>query len=192
MRVYVQVPVSGRDFEEALKECDERCTDIAAKGHEAVNPLRVLDIPRDTASREAIGQCVALLMTCDAIYAHPNVTDPSEKEKISAGCLAEACAALAYGLKFIWDNKHDDGEVMNTTEKDPQNAKQLIATTTLYKVCDTALILRDRPGEHFGSTIWGNPARIAGMIARKMEEGNWAVIFELANSMKKTKDTVWN
>ena len=33
MRVYVQVPVSGRNYDEALKECDERCTDIAAKGH---------------------------------------------------------------------------------------------------------------------------------------------------------------
>lgn len=105
MRVYVQVPVSGRDFEEALKECDERCTDIAAKGHDAVNPLRVLDLPRDTASREAIGQCIALLMTCDAIYVHPNVTAPKNREDISAGCLAEACAALAYRLKFFYDNR---------------------------------------------------------------------------------------
>ena len=57
------MPVTGRDFEEALRGCDERCTTIAAKGHDAVNPLRALDLPRETPSREAIGKCVALLWT---------------------------------------------------------------------------------------------------------------------------------
>lgn len=184
MRIYVQVPVSGRNFEEALKECDERCTDIATKGHDAVNPLRVLDLPRDTASREAIGRCIALLMTCDAIYVHPNVTEPGSQEDLSAGCLAEACAALAYDLKFIWDNKHADGSLDAAEESGDRCAEQLVATTALYKVTPTGLILRDRPGNNFGSSIWGDPIKIAEMIAAKrVNNADYKKVFRLAELM---------
>lgn len=189
MRVYVQVPVSGRDFEEALKECDERCTNIATKGHDAVNPLRVLDLPRDTASGGAIGQCIALLMTCDAIYVHPNVTKPENREDISAGCLAEACAALAYGLKFFYDDRYDDGSLDATKESGDSCAEQTVATTALYKVTPTALILRDRPGDNFGSSIWGNPITISTMIASKrVNEKNYAKVFRMAELMLEQLD----
>lgn len=175
------MPVSGRDFEEALKECDERCTNIAAKGHDAVNPLRVLDLPRDTTSRGAIGQRIALLMTCDAIYVHPNATKPENREDISAGCLAEACAALAYGLKFFYDNRHDEGSLDATGESGDSCAEQLVATTALYKVTPTALILRDRPGDKFGSSLWGNSLTISAMIAsKKVNEKIYAKVFRLA------------
>lgn len=190
MRVYVQVPVSGRNFEEALKECDKRCTDIATKGHDAVNPLRALDLPRDTPSIEAIGKCIALLMTCDAIYVHPNVTDPENQEDISAGCLAEACAALAYGLKFIWDTKHDDGSLDAAEESGDRCAEQLAATMALYKVTPTALVLRDRPGNNFGSSIWGNTIIIAEMIAAKRaRDAEFNKIVRLAEIMVAAKTT---
>lgn len=184
MRVYVQVPVTGRNFEEALRECDERCTTIAAKGHDAVNPLRVLDLPLETTSREAIGKCVALLMTCDAIYAHPNVTNPEDKKDISSGCLAEACAALAYGLKFIYDHYGDDGNLDVAKECDDAYAEQLVATTGMYKVTPTCLILRDRPGDKFGSSIWGNAFNIAMMISAKINQGGEIKrVFEIAQLM---------
>lgn len=184
MKVYVQVPVTGRNFEEALRECDERCTEIAAKGHEAVNPLRVLDLPRETTSREAIGKCIALLMTCDAIYAHPNVTNPDDKKDISEGCLAEACAALAYGLKFIYDNKHDDGQVDVAAECDDACAEQLVASMALYKVTPSGLILCDREGDKFGSLIWGSVVSISGMLAGKINNNkNYKTIFDIAQMM---------
>lgn len=190
MRVYVQVPVSGRNFEEALKECDKRCMDIATKGHDAVNPLRVLDLPRDTASREAIGRCIALLMTCDAIYVHPNATEPGSQEDISAGCLAEAHAALAYDLKFIWDNKHADGRVDFAIECDDACAEQLVATTAMYKVTPTALILRDRIGDKFGSSYWGNLITMAEMIAAKrVNDENYENVFRMAELMVAAKTT---
>ena len=175
------MPVTGRNFEEALRECDERCTAIAAKGHNAVNPLRALDLPRETPSREAIGKCVALLMTCDAIYAHPNVTNPDDKKDIiSEGCLAEACTALAYGLKFIYDNFHD-GIVDVAIECDDACSEQLVATTAMYKVTPTCLILHDRPGDKFGSSIWGNAFNIAGMLSAKInQEGEFKKVFEIA------------
>lgn len=185
MRVYVQVPVSGRSFEEALKECDERCTDIAAKGHEAVNPLRVLDLPSETTSREAIGKCVALLMTCDAIYAHPSITNAQDKEHISSGCLAEACAALAYGLKFIYDEYHDDGSVELTKDCEDGCAEQGVATTALYKVTSSGFVLRNRPGERFGSSIWGNKITIANMLAVKIKnDKKFKLVFDMAEIMK--------
>lgn len=185
MRVYVQVPVTGRNFEEALRECDERCTEIAAKGHEAVNPLRVMDLPRDTPSREAIGKCIALLMTCDAIYAHPNVTNTDDKNDISEGCLAEACAALAYGLKFIYDFNHDDGQVEVAAECGDACAEQLVASMALYKVTPSGLILRDRPGDCFGSSIWGSAFNIAMMISTKTnQEGVLKKVFEIAQLIR--------
>lgn len=178
------MPVTGRNFEEALRECDERCTEIAAKGHEAVNPLRVLDLPRDTPGREAIGKCIALLMTCDAIYAHPNVTNTDDKNDISEGCLAEACAALAYGLKFIYDINHDDGQVEVAAECGDACAEQLVASMALYKVTPSGLILRDRPGDCFGSSIWGSLVSISGMLAGKINNNkNYKTIFDLARTM---------
>ena len=185
MKVYVQVPVTGRNFEEALRECDERCTTIAAKGHNAVNPLRALDLPLETLSREAIGKCVALLMTCDAIYAHPNVTNPKDKKDISAGCLAEACAALACGLKFIYDEYGDDGSLDVAAECDDECAEQLVATTAMYKVTPTCLVLHDRQGNQFGSSIWGNVFNIAMMISAEInQEGEFKKAFELAQLMR--------
>lgn len=186
MRVYVQVPVTGRNFEEALRESDERCAEIAAKGHEAVNPLRVLDLPLEPTSREAIGKCIALLMTCDAIYVHPNVTNPDDKKDISEGCLAEASAALAYGLKFIWDYDHDDKEgVEVAAECDDACAEQLVATTALYKVTPSCLILRDIEGDKFGSSIWGNSFKIAMMLSTKInQEGEFKKTFEIAQLMR--------
>lgn len=186
MRVYVQVPVTGRTFEEALRECDERCETIAAKGHDAVNPLQALDFTKDTPSREAIGKCIALLMTCDAIYAHPNVTNPSEREKISSGCLAEACAALAYGLKFFYDDFHDNEEDVDVaTECDDDNAEQFVATTALYKVTPSGLILCDREGYKFGSSIWGNVFNIAMMLSAKINQGGeFKKAFEIAQLLR--------
>lgn len=184
------MPVSGRNFEEALKECDERCTDIAAKGHDAINPLRVLDLPRDTASREAIGRCIALLMTCDAIYVHPKVTEPENREDISAGCLAEASAALAYDLKFIWDDKHDDGSIDAAEDSGDRCAEQIVATMALYKVTPAALVLRDRPGNKFSSSIWGNSIKIAEMIAAKrVNDADYEKVFHLAELMVAAKIT---
>ena len=185
------MPVTGRNFEEALRECDERCTEIAEKGHNAVNPLRVLELPRDTPSREAIGKCIALLMTCDAIYAHPNVTDPKDKKDISEECLAEACAALAYGLKFIYDFNHEDGQVDVAAECGDACAEQLVATTALYKVTPACLILRDREGDEFGSSIWGNAFKIAMMLSAKInQEGDFKKILESAQLINTL--TEWN
>ena len=43
MKVYVQVPVTGREWKEALREADALSEKVTAAGHEAVNPLRLMD-----------------------------------------------------------------------------------------------------------------------------------------------------
>ena len=43
MKVYVQVPVTGREWKEALREADALSEKVVAEGHEAVNPLRLMD-----------------------------------------------------------------------------------------------------------------------------------------------------
>ena len=124
-------------------------------------------------------------MTCDAIYAHPSITNVPDKEHISSGCIAEACAALAYELKFIYDDYHDDGSIERTKDCEDGCAEQVVATTALYKVTPSGLVLRDRPGKKFGSSIWGDPITIANMISVKRKKNkDFDLILNMSEMIK--------
>ena len=114
MKVYVQVPVTGREWKEALREADALSEKVVAAGHEAVNPLRLMDngqleapetiAPSASETARAMGRSVEALLGCDALLLHPAAADTKEcstEVRYSKGCRTEALAAITYGLRVL-------------------------------------------------------------------------------------------
>lgn len=95
MRVYVQVPIAGRDYEEAKEEAIQRAFLVERVGFDTLMPFEVVDDP-DVPVNKAMGECIEELLKCDAILAHPwAVRNRGVKEgaPYSKGCALELLAA---------------------------------------------------------------------------------------------------
>lgn len=98
MKIYVQVPITGRALDEARKEAAELAAKVREAGHEAVTPFD-LGIAEDATSQQALPRCIEALLTCDALLMHPaNVNRSSNDDLPSRGCMVEAMTAMTYHL----------------------------------------------------------------------------------------------
>ena len=98
MKIYVQVPITGRALDEARKEAAELAAKVREAGHEAVTPFD-LGIAEDATSQQALPRCIEALLTCDALLLHPANTDRGvHKDLPSRGCMVEALTAMTYHL----------------------------------------------------------------------------------------------
>lgn len=97
MRVYVSVPISGRDINDAKKQAESVKNILRYAGHEVITPFDVVPNPPRIPEREQYAYCmgkdVEALLTCDAIAMCEGWQD-------SKGCRAEHHIAMIYGLKF--------------------------------------------------------------------------------------------
>lgn len=89
MKVYVSIPITGKDYEEQKQHAREVAERLARDGHEAVTPFDIVESP-ETPYNEAIGKCIAALLKCEAVYMCEQWSD-------SKGCWAEYQAARVYG-----------------------------------------------------------------------------------------------
>lgn len=101
MKIYISIPISGRNIEDAKEEAASIATSIKEKGHTCVNPF---DIVPETDGREPkysdyIGEDMKHLLECDAIFLSCNWGN-------SKGCRLEYNAALIYG-KTVFKNLKD-------------------------------------------------------------------------------------
>ena len=154
MKVYVQVPVTGREWKEALREADALSEKVVAEGHEAVNPLRLMDngqsgapetiAPSASETARAMGRCVEALLGCDALLLHPAATDTGEcptEVRYSKGCRTEALAAITYGLRVL--TLSEEGRL----EEDTTRAHRAgVVIRSLGMVSDGYLAVNDRGG----------------------------------------------
>lgn len=98
MKIYVQVPITGRALDEARKEAAELAAMVREDGHEAVTPFD-LGIAEDATSQQALPRCIEALLACDALLLHPaNVNRTTDKDLPSRGCMVEALTAMTYHL----------------------------------------------------------------------------------------------
>ena len=98
MKIYVQVPITGRALDEARKEAAELAAKVREAGHEAVTPFD-LGIAEDATSQQALPRCVEALLACDALLLHPaNVNRSTDDDLPSRGCMVEALTAMTYHL----------------------------------------------------------------------------------------------
>ena len=178
LSVYVQVPVTGRPWVEALREADARCRAVEAAGHVAVNPLRLADngangadeapetmAPTREATARAMGRCVEALLGCDALLLHPAATDTREcptEVRYSKGCRTEALAAITYGLRVL--TLSEEGRLEEDTTRFHRCS---VVMRSLGMVSDGYLAVADR-GEHSGSSVFGKTMDLAATLANEM------------------------
>lgn len=88
MKIYISLPITGRDIEEVEADCIYAKGVIQKLGHEAVSPLEL--VHRDPEDYEAvIGTDITALLCCDAVL-FLNGWQQSQ------GCRLERAAALIF------------------------------------------------------------------------------------------------
>lgn len=96
MRIYISIPMSGRDLDTQRAVATEAAERIKSLGHEPVNPFDTPEAPpgMDDNTKYAyyMGEDVKRLLACDAIYMCSGWTE-------SKGCMAELLVADIYNLK---------------------------------------------------------------------------------------------
>lgn len=107
MRIYVATPINARHektFEEKREMAAHRCELLKKMlreefaGAEIITPFDVNPIDVPIEENEAIGKCVAAVLTCNAIYL-------DHAWQSSKGCNLEYRAAKIYGLIiYEYDN----------------------------------------------------------------------------------------
>lgn len=105
MKIYVQVPITGRALDEARNEAAELAAKVREAGHEAVTPFD-LGIAEDATSQQALPRCIEALLDCDALLLHPaNRERTVDGDLPSRGCMVEALTAMAYHLEiYVTEN----------------------------------------------------------------------------------------
>lgn len=175
MKVYVQVPVTGREWKEALREADALSEKVTDAGHEAVNPLRLIDngqlgapetmAPTREATARAMGRCVEALLGCDALLLHPAAADTGEcptEVRYSKGCRTEALAAITYGLRVL--TLSEEGRLEEDTTR---FLRASVVMRSLGMVSDGYLAFVDR-GERSSSSMFGKAMNLASTLANEM------------------------
>lgn len=94
-KVYISLPITGRDIEEVEAEC------VFAKGmleKEGFIPVSPLDVScnHDAPYSEHMGKDIAALLECDAVFFLRGWQD-------SKGCNAEFEIAKIYGKKIMFE-----------------------------------------------------------------------------------------
>ena len=89
MKVYVSIPITGKDYDEQVKHAVEVKAALSNDGHDAITPFDVVKSP-ETPYNESMGKCIEALLGCEAIYL-------CEHWATSRGCCAEYQVARVYG-----------------------------------------------------------------------------------------------
>lgn len=98
-KMYVQVPVTGRDWDEACEEAKKLAAAVEMSGKWlAVTPFD-LGIEKTATPEVALPQCIATLLACDALLLHPANDDTEYGKPLpSRGCMVEALTAMTYDM----------------------------------------------------------------------------------------------
>lgn len=88
MKIYISLPISGKNIEEVRQRINAAKEIIISHGHTPVSPLEVSP-NAESSYAEHMGKDIAALLECDGIM----LLDGCEK---SQGCKLECMAALIY------------------------------------------------------------------------------------------------
>lgn len=184
-KMYVQVPVTGRDWAEAREEAKKLAEAVKSSGEwEAVTPFD-LHLAEDATPEVAIPRCIEAMMMCDALLLHPANDDMELGKPLpSRGCMVEALTAMTYDIP-IYTMGADGPEEMPDYDV-TKIPNPLIAT--LVKGYLMICTYRENPKEYYGGTsIVGNIKALAVQVAMAMTENNdpTARVLRLANDLCK-------
>ena len=97
MRIYISIPISGKDLATQQRKALEIAEKLRQLGHEPVSPLPPPEAPSGLSEKEKyayyMGRDVERLLLCDAVF----LCDGWNRSK---GCRLEVQAALLYGMRL--------------------------------------------------------------------------------------------
>lgn len=180
--MYVQVPIAGRDYEEAKMEVLRRAELVENAGFLAMTPFEVVNYP-NAPTGEAMGKCIGELLSCDAILAHPWAERNRRGEEgapYSKGCALELLAAAIYGVEIYELN--DDGELEQATV-----IARKAAAEVLYDLAEHLLMFMSCGEKCLDYQAKGKLLKQATMVADAMvEDDAMKVIYEMEGTLVKT------
>lgn len=93
MKVYVSIPISGKDYD-TQKELAERVKgQLENEGHQVVTPFEIIT-DKSTPTHRAMGKDIEALLTCDAAIFLDGWNE-------SKGCMLERSACKIYGIEIL-------------------------------------------------------------------------------------------
>ena len=101
MKVYISIPIAGRDIAAQRELADAVAKVLAASGHEPLNPF-CNGLPEDAPRAEHMRKDLRMLLRCNAIALCPGW-------KYSVGCLLECSVAKQCGMAIAYaDHPFDE------------------------------------------------------------------------------------
>ena len=91
MKIYISLPITGRDIKDVEVASRVAADVIAKNGHTPVSPLNVSPDP-DATYAQHMGNDIKALLECDAVLLMPGWI-------ASKGCRLESIAAMIYGKR---------------------------------------------------------------------------------------------
>ena len=97
MRIYISIPISGKDLATQQQKALEIADKLRELGHEPISPLPPPEAPSGLSEKELyafyMGEDMKKLLTCDAVFL-------CDGWNCSKGCRLEVQAALLYGMRL--------------------------------------------------------------------------------------------
>lgn len=94
MKVYISIPIAGRDIAAQRNFAANVAKSLAKSGHEPLNPF-CNGLPEDTPRAEHMRKDLRMLLRCDAIVL-------CHGWKYSVGCLLECSVAKQCGMRIAY------------------------------------------------------------------------------------------
>lgn len=161
--MYIQVPIAGRNYDEAKKYALQHALIAENAGFQAMVPFDVVNDP-GVPVHKAMGACVDRLLTCDAILAHPWAERNRRGEEgapYSKGCALELLAAAIYGVEIYELN--DDGDLESATV-----IARKVAAEVLYDLAEHLLIFMSHGEKYIDYHAKGELLMQAAIVADVM------------------------
>ncbi len=165
-KMYVQVPVTGRDWDEACEEAKKLAAAVEMSGEWlALTPFD-LSIEKTATPEVAMPRCIEALLMCDALLLHP-ANDGIEygKPLPSRGCMLEALTAMTYDIP-IYTMEADGPE--KVPEYNVARIPNPLISTFLRGLFFIYAFKENDAHYHGGTSIGGNTRSLAEQVATEM------------------------
>lgn len=167
MKIYIQLPISGRSLDEARKEAAELAKVVTDAGHEAITPFD-LHLPEDMTSEVALPACIEALFRCDALLFHPiNSLRSINSPMPSRGCMAELTVAMTYGKPIYTVT---DGNLTQMPDYDVAKTINPLVMSYVKGILFIYAYKENKDGYDSGTTYFGDAHDICHAIANTVVE----------------------